>query len=209
MVALCAASTAKAATLYSQLSITDGQFFASQNDAGGFGNFATTYDNFKLTGNGSVSGVSWVGGYFNPPAHGPIAGFTISFWADNAGQPGALLQATTVPGTANETASVPNINGLEFIYSATLSSPFLATAGTPYWLSVEPDINFPPEWGWQAGSGGDVKSYQDFFGSRSLHSVDTAFTLVGSLVPEPSQLAAGALLLAGAVGFTLRRRLSK
>jgi len=34
--------------LYMQPPTFDGNFYASQNDVGGFGNFATVYDNFTI-----------------------------------------------------------------------------------------------------------------------------------------------------------------
>ena len=45
---------------------------ASQNDTnnGGFGNFATTYQQFTLTQTYDVESFHWVGGYFNP--HVPV-----------------------------------------------------------------------------------------------------------------------------------------
>ena len=64
--------------------------YASQNDTGGgFGAFATAYDNFTLASATTITQVDWVGGYFNPQSLGPITGWTVAFYADNAGQPGA------------------------------------------------------------------------------------------------------------------------
>ena len=45
---------------------------ASQNDTGGLGNFATSYDNFTLGSATAINQVQWVGGYFNPPVQGAI-----------------------------------------------------------------------------------------------------------------------------------------
>ena len=88
-----------------------------------------------------------------------------------------------------------------------LSSAFNAAAGTEYWLSVYPDLGFPPQWGWSSGTGGDGISYQDFFGSRSQLGVDMAFDLTGNAAatPEPTTIGlAGSALLA----LILRRRKS-
>ena len=77
--------------------------FSSQNDTVSFGNFATVYDNFTLGAAYNLTSVEWIGSYFNPPTPGPITAWTVSFWADAAGQPGALLQAYNVAGNGNET----------------------------------------------------------------------------------------------------------
>ena len=77
---------------------------------------------------------------------------------------------------------------------------------TTYWLSVVPDMAFPPQWGWGTGFQGDNLSYQDYYiGGRSHLDVDFAFNIQG-VVPEPSSfilLGTGILGLAG----TLRRKL--
>jgi hypothetical protein len=77
--------------------------------------------------------------------------------------------------------------------------------GTTYWLSVVPDVGFPPQWGWGTGLLGDNLSYQDFFGSRGQLNLDFAFNIQG-VTPEPGTLV---LLGTGFLGLmgTLRRNL--
>ena len=73
-------------------------------------------------------------------------------------------------------------------------------------LDVYPDLTFPPQWGWETGTGGDNIGYQDFFGQRSATGSDSAFALGGTAVPEPGtlvMLGTGVLGLAGVI----RRRL--
>ena len=142
-----------------------------------------------------ITSVNWDGEYFNPPSQGTITGWTVNILADNAGAPGAIVNPTTTSGTAAETY-LDSYNGYpNFSYSITLSQPFTALAGTTYWLSVVPDTAYPPQWGWAEGSGGNSSSYQDFYGDRTQNSVDMAFSLSGTAVPEPSTYIAGALLL--------------
>ncbi len=170
------------------------QGFASQNDfSGRNGNFATCYDNFSLGTNTILTGATWVGVFFNGSPTPPSA-FTLQIWSDGATGPNASLYSTTIPGSANETA-----NGNVFDYSAAIS--FSATAGTTYWLSIVPDLGFPPQWGWETSAAGDALSYQDFFGTRAALPSDLAFTLQGhDAVPEPAPFMAmglglGALIL--------------
>ena len=182
-----------------------GTAYGSHNETnpGGLGNFATAYDNFILSSPAQVAYVQWSGAYFNPPEQGPINSFTISFWDDNDGQPGSVLTSQIISGNANEL--VTGTAGIYF-YSTMLSTPFTAAAGSTYWLSVVADIGFPPQWGWQAGTGGDGVVYQDLLGDRYLYTgADLAFNLDTTTVPEPSTFA---LLGISVVlfGYARRRR---
>ena len=64
--------------------------FASQNDtAMGLGPFAISYDNFSLASATTINQVLWTGGYYNPQSPGAITAWTVTFWSDNAAQPGS------------------------------------------------------------------------------------------------------------------------
>jgi len=194
--------------LYTQPFDGTGNAYASQNDTtGGNGNFSTMYDNFILGSNSNITSVNWTGEYFNPPSQGTITGWTLNIYANNAGAPGALLYTTGgVAGNGGETflgtfAGTPT-------YAYGLNTAFSATAGTEYWMSVVPDLGFPPQWGWSSGTGGDGVSYQDFFGTRSPVSADMAFTLNGSVAaPEPSSVLLLATALA-ALGLIAHKKLA-
>lgn len=198
--AMLVSAAANAATLYDQPYNGSGSLIASQNDTGGGnGNFATVYDNFTLAGGGNITGLSFTGGYFNPGPPGNITSFTVKFYADSAGQPGAAVGTASIAGNGGESCS-----GVICTYSLALN--FAAAAGTQYWLSIVPDEAFPPQWGWATGSNGDGLAFQDFFGTRSPLAADLAFTLTGNAaVPEP---ATWALMLGGfgLAGTALRRR---
>jgi len=204
--------------------------WASQFDTGtpSLGNFATAFDNFSVMGAGSfqVNSVSWQGGYFAPPTSGPITQFTLTFYSNSAtGTPGTPLLTETIPGNANETfvgtepASGALGPDLVFNYSTDLPTPFAGTAGTQYWLSIVPDLNFSSsdfgQWGWHTGTGGDGTSFQDFVvpGQPPFHGFnpnDLAFTLTGlgpTVIPEPtSMLVWGALGVAWLAGYRARKR---
>jgi hypothetical protein len=191
--------------LYSQLPSNSDYSYASQNDTvGGFGNFATVYDNFTLAADATVTGVDWRGLFFNPNQHANITAFTINFWADAANAPGALLSSTVVIGNASEAL----VGGSLYDYSAAVAN-FAASGGVQYWLSITPDLGYPPQWGWTVSAPADGLAYQDFLGDRVAHQDDHVFTLHGRSASVPDSGATLALfgLALGTLAF-LRRRLA-
>ncbi len=186
--------------VYQQAALAGGAPFASQNDTGGNGDFAKVFDNFSLTARTLVTDVHWVGGYFNPTSQAPINSFLVQIWSDAAG-PGTVLLADSQAGVANETL----ISGSTYSYDFDLTTAFVAEANTTYWLSIQPTLLFPPQWGWVAGTGGDGVAYQDFFGTRTQQPLDLAFSLTGHLLPAPAGLALVGLALAGALAATRRK----
>ena len=215
LVAVCAAITLLAAPAWASEILVyaqnpDGQnLYASQNDTsvGGFGAFATSYDNFTLGPNTSINQVEWTGGYYNPQSPGTITAWTVTFWSDSAGQPGSALATFSISGNGSETSLGNDLLGDPiFLYTAAVS--FNATGGTQYWLSVVPDTAFPPQWGWQTSSQGDGQSYQDLFGNRSQNLTDLSFALYEqqqSTVPEPGSLMLMGSGILGMAGL-LRRK---
>jgi hypothetical protein len=185
-------------TLYSQAYDNNDYLNASQNDPGGLGNFATTYDNWNINPGGlyTVNEVQFTGGYFNGNP-GTITGWTVNVYFNNAGAPGTLQHTAFISGNGNETLLGGNI----YTYDLT-GLGFQELSGVEYWLSVVPNLAFPPQWGWATGTGGDGVGYQSYFGQNGQIPYDSAFTLIGTSVPEPGtlvMLGTGVLGLAGAV----------
>ena len=201
---------ANATVLFSQSFDGVGSAYASQDDTIAYGNFGTVYDNFTLSDAASATEISWTGGFFNPGTTGQIEAYTVSLYSDAAGQPGALLYQTHPPGAANQ-AFLGVFSGAPiFTYSAAVDVALAAR--TQYWLSIVPDLGYPPQWGWGTSTVGDALSFQDFFGMRSQLETDFAFTISGesavfsaSAIPELTTWAMLALGLAS-LGFGRYRR---
>jgi hypothetical protein len=208
---LCLSSSpALAGIIYSQPFDFTGNAYSSQNDTNGFGLFAQVYDDFKVNFGFTVESIQFTGEYFNPPQHGDITGWTVQFYSDANGQPGSLLYSVHFAGTGNET-SLGTFGGFPTFTYDINGLNFSGNYNTQYWLSVYPDLGFPPQWGWSSGTGGDGLSYQDFFGARSPLAADMAFTLgAGCAWPdsgcmtEPGSLLLLASGLLGLIGMIRR-----
>ena len=209
---LVGVSQVPAATLYSQPWDGTGNGFGSQNETS-IGNFATAYDNFTLGSSAIITQIDFTGAYYSGTDNA-ITGFTVQFWANSSGQPGASLYSVHILGSGGETFTGPG-STINQAYSYSLPVNFAANGATTYWLSIVPDLAFNDQndpsiifdpWLWATGAPGDTSFYQDLYGTRYLQDGDLAFTLLGGgVVPLPAALPLFATGL-GALGLMGWRR---
>ncbi|MCG3122088.1 MAG: hypothetical protein GIKADHBN_00465 [Phycisphaerales bacterium] len=193
------AATTQAATLFEQLPNYVNAYFSDYS-----GNFPDQEmaDNFVLASNNTIGQVGFWGAYY--PHNVPSDNFTVNIYADGGGIPGTLLSSES--GTAASRVDTGNdAFGVDvYEYNIVLNSPFAATGGTQYWLSVvnSTGAGGAGSWAWMTAGG-------DFYAAFSLDSTSTwnAFSdglsmRLGEVIPAPTSLA-----LAGLVGLgALRRR---
>ena len=141
---------------------------------------AKAYDNFSLTADYNIDGISWSGIYVEPlPASPSDTDFTIEIWGAPAGVPnlaGEALHTFVIEGGATagtggadlvvtgllshtSPATTTSVGGGPvFLYNAPLATTPLAAGD--YWISViadqrfdNPDPLVDPEWQWHLGTG--------------------------------------------------------
>ena len=186
-----------------------------------------TYDNFELATSSHVEALTWDFLFIDlahpQPASAPtddVTQWIVSFYADNAGVPGAQLAShsfapadvtSSFLSQSTYSAGGNTYNVTSYHYSAGLPTDFLALADTTYWLSVFAlsDAYYPVA-AWRGGSGGlGPSTYQQHLGLNmsvtgvSTYASDRAFSLEGRQAPEPSVLL---LTAAGFAAAVLRRR---
>jgi hypothetical protein len=112
-------------------------------------NEAVMADWFQLTETTDIARISWFGGYAGAQYEqgSPVPGsdnFTVLIFADNGGQPGAVI-ATYTPGDQvfrsltgkNADAGWPSFTPIpEYFFSMALPAPLTLQANTGYWISI-------------------------------------------------------------------------
>ena len=147
--------------------------------------------------------VQWTGVYSPAETPLPTDSFTIVFYADNAGLPGAAAGTFPVGNSVGRVDSTVDLNlggGIIFDiynYTATVNQP--VTMGTTYWLSIFNDTTADADdsWFWGTGTTGTAARSNNQASWMLLPGSipDMDFVLEGTVVPEPGT--ASLLLLGG------------
>jgi len=157
---------------------------------------SAVFDDFTFTGASTIRTVSWQGIYCvqvaNAGAPAPTAtAFRVSFYTDVAGRPNLStpIQSSTftlaqVGQTFDKNVSgltcgtAPNTTWPFYRYSTTLATPFVATAGTKYWISIQAlTPSYDVFWGWRDGTPDNASSLQLFQGTYTTYLIDRAYGL--------------------------------
>lgn len=161
-------------------------------------NWVQTFDDFTLASGGTVTRFEWQGIYcvttVGAPAPAPTASsFTLAFYPDASDAPdtaNALSVATypiarvaqTLVTTNQGTCGAASPTSIPlYSYTVTLDSPFVASPGARYWVSVQahtPDLTV--FWGWRSGTSTNARSLQTSFGgATTVFDTDRGFALIG------------------------------
>ena len=123
-----------------------------------------------------VTDVHWWGGFWNgPPDEVEPCPFYIYFYADDGtgNAPTGAGMPDPAP-TALASYYFPGVSGLPldpngyYEYNVDLSPGFSAAAGVKYWIAIQADFPYPPQWGWT-----DTDGIQ-------LHSATSGFPFLGT-----------------------------
>jgi hypothetical protein len=113
-------------------------------------------DDFILDASYSITDVHWWGAFWNgPPNEVDPCDFYIYIYADDGTGNAPTGAGMDHPQqTALATYFFPQLTGYplspygNYEYNATLSPAFPANAGVKYWIAIQANFAFPPQWGW-------------------------------------------------------------
>jgi hypothetical protein len=165
--------------------------YSSQDarNPGGLGWFSEVADNFTVDAGNVVNEVRYWGGYVTPVGQeGHTTGFTIRFYADDNGMPGARLFEQDV-AEFHETLYATVFGFGQYSYSTSLAPAFTVPSTGQYWVSVVAilarggDAN-EPQWGWtQTFTPTPPPSYTRFFTPTfepNINGADMSFVVLGT-----------------------------
>jgi MYXO-CTERM domain-containing protein len=197
---MSAASSAQASVIFEQAPNYGGALYA---DSQGVAASQRIAENFIPDFSASIEQVTWWGSN-NDNVH--VNAFTIKFYEDNGGMPGAHLYTESPSSVASVDTGIDMFGNDVYQYSVVLNLPVSVDGGTQYWFSVTNATSVSGTWGWTSGDSADVslagssdhgETWWSTFGGVSMR-------LEGTVVPAPASL--GLAGLAGVAAMRRRRR---
>jgi hypothetical protein len=185
------------------------QFGTYYADANSF--FTMDASTFTLAaGSSTITDATWWGGC-SPEGTCPAADFTLSFYTDVAGAPGALIQSYSVGG-ANQTLTGNSIGCViggcfdEYIYTASFG-PLTLAPGTTDFFAVGNNTGEIDTWGQETANAFAPSGSHYQFGGGVWTPADStlAFELSGPAVPEPTSILLLGTVFLG-IGAAFRRK---
>jgi hypothetical protein len=146
-------------------------------------------DDFTLAGNSQITGVCWIGGYWNGPPYDGDFDWQVVFYTDfgDGSKPGAAVGTYFFPNAdVNETFLDTNMFGsYNYSYQTILPTPLNLAAGIKYWISIQGMNDYPPQSGW-AYHVSPILSHQAvfksvYFGYPDWVDISTLFTYPGDM----------------------------
>jgi hypothetical protein len=131
---------------------------SSQNFTSAGIGFSERADDFEFTVTTDIHDVHWAGAVWNPDTTivNPM-NFSIHIYADNGTGTEPTGAGTPAPHTtALATYTIGPILGApgdagflqDYYYEADLNPPFTAIGGVKYWIGIQSEHEYPPQWGW-------------------------------------------------------------
>jgi hypothetical protein len=174
--------------------VVGGNVLSSQNDAV-YPFVSQVADDFMFTEDMDVMDVHWWGGFWGGDPFDPCD-FYIHIYADDGtgNAPTGAGMADPSP-TALASYHFTAVSGLPldpngfYEYDVDLSPPFTAAAGVKYWIAIQSDFAYPPQWGWTVTSG--IQLHQGvqgfpFLGMPFWTDLDPAVDMAFYLTGEPA-----------------------
>jgi hypothetical protein len=208
----CMVGAARANVVYDQPSsgaACDSSCWTSTSAQGGG---YQTFDNFTLSADATITKVSWTGFFYDyldgaaNPVTPPDQIWNVSFYDDDRGTPESQIYSDDLSIISTIWIANSSFDGNQvslYRFSATLDTPFYATAGVSYWFSpLSEQSDFNPFFSWSPAAV-DVDGVTDqaqLPDAPYTRPNDRAFSLsddAPSGVPEP---AAWSLMLLGVAG---------
>jgi hypothetical protein len=146
-------------------------------------------DDFTLDENLQITGVCWIGGYWNGPPYDGDFDWQVVFYTDfgDGSKPGAAVGTYFFPNAdVNETFLDTNMFGsYNYSYLAILPTPLNLAVGTKYWISIQGMNDYPPQSGW-AYHVSPILSHQAviksvYFDLPDWTDISTLFTYAGDM----------------------------